>query len=120
HSILLTGDLEKQGLTDVLTKPAPKIDILMAPHHGSRFATTPELARWVWSRFDWDAPRFVVSCQETPRGPVRWTEPFVAKGAKCLLTSLEGAVTIRSTREKLSIETHLTDQRFVVQPRNQR
>src|SRR5262249_12646610 len=31
HSILLTGDLEKQGLTDLLAKRAPRIDVLMAP-----------------------------------------------------------------------------------------
>src|SRR5262249_14946762 len=113
RTILFTGDLEKQGLTDVLAKRAPKIDILMAPHHGSRSSNTPELARWA-------APQIVISCQETPRGPVRWTESFVAEGAHCLLTSLEGAVTIRSSGEMLTVETRLTHQRFVAQRRAER
>src|SRR5262249_50212002 len=36
HSILLTGDLEGEGLRRVLSELPPRhIDVLMAPHHGS-------------------------------------------------------------------------------------
>jgi competence protein ComEC len=109
HHILLTGDLEKGGLTQVLGKRAPRIDVLMAPHHGSRFANTPELAEWA------DAP-FVVSCQEPPHAPMRRKNPYVERGAQFLPTWSEGAVTIHSSRESLTLETFLGKQRFVARP----
>ena len=46
RSLLLTGDLEKQGLQRLLTMPPLPIDVLQAPHHGSRSANTNDLARW--------------------------------------------------------------------------
>ncbi|MGH7186353.1 MAG: MBL fold metallo-hydrolase, partial [Pseudomonadota bacterium] len=46
HTLLLTGDLEGPGLARVLEMPADPIDVLMAPHHGSKTSNTPELARW--------------------------------------------------------------------------
>lgn len=47
HSLLLMGDLEKSGLTEFLTQPPQRHDLLLAPHHGSRGANTPDVARWV-------------------------------------------------------------------------
>src|SRR5262249_29689525 len=35
HVLLLTGDLEGEGLAEVLTLPRRRVDVLMAPHHGS-------------------------------------------------------------------------------------
>lgn len=45
--ILLTGDLEDEGLNQLLSEPmtAP-VDVLLAPHHGSISANTSELDRW--------------------------------------------------------------------------
>ncbi len=46
RTILLTGDLERGGLDNLLLLPATHIDILQAPHHG-RFAANPRpLAEW--------------------------------------------------------------------------
>ncbi|RLS53974.1 MAG: ComEC family competence protein [Planctomycetota bacterium] len=45
-SILLTGDLEQEGLKRVLSLPPRPVDLLLAPHHGGRSANPPELARW--------------------------------------------------------------------------
>ncbi len=39
--ILLTGDLESPGLEDVLAEEPYHCDILMAPHHGSRYSDPP-------------------------------------------------------------------------------
>lgn len=44
HSILLTGDLEEEGLKQFLETPSTAVDVLMAPHHGSKTANTPALA----------------------------------------------------------------------------
>jgi competence protein ComEC len=49
--ILLTGDLERDGLEAFLRQAPRPVDILLSPHHGSRRANTPDLARW--ARPDW-------------------------------------------------------------------
>jgi competence protein ComEC len=107
NQILFTGDLELEGMQQVLKKKAPHIDILMAPHHGSLIANSPEFAAWA------DA-RYVISCQEPPRGPSRRRNPYPERGGKFLPTWSEGAVTIHSNRESLRIECFLSKQRFVV------
>ncbi len=44
--ILLTGDLERDGLLRLLHSPPQKCDVLLSPHHGSLGANTTDLARW--------------------------------------------------------------------------
>ncbi len=44
--ILLTGDLERDGLIRLLHLPPQQIDVLLSPHHGSLGANTTDLARW--------------------------------------------------------------------------
>ncbi len=44
--ILLTGDLERDGLAALLRTPRRPVDVLLSPHHGSRTANPPELAAW--------------------------------------------------------------------------
>lgn len=44
--LLLTGDLERDGLLRLLTWPSQPCDVLLAPHHGSLGANTTDLARW--------------------------------------------------------------------------
>lgn len=100
HSILLTGDLELTGQDRVLSLPPMSVDVLMAPHHGSRTANTPELALWA-------SPRVVVSCEGIPRG--RRTEPYSDIGARFLSTLWHGAVTIRSREESLTVQTFRQD-----------
>jgi competence protein ComEC len=106
HCILLTGDLEGPGLERVLGLPQMPVDVLMAPHHGSRTANTPELAAWA-------KPKIVVSCEAAPRGPARPPEPYSERGAHFLGTWPHGAVIIRSGREGLFVETFQTRQRLV-------
>src|SRR5262249_15588585 len=79
RTILLTGDLEKAGLERVMTLPRLLVDVFMAPHHGSRTANTPELAKWA-------RPRVVVSCQGPPRGMVPRPEPYSENGTLFLGT----------------------------------
>jgi len=110
HAILLTGDLEDPGLARVLALPPPHVDVLQAPHHGSRVSNKPELAAWA-------RPRVVVSCQEPPRRPGLAQEPFSPRGATFLATWRHGAVTLRSQADGLIVETFLTRQRWLIDPR---
>jgi len=41
--VLLTGDLERQGLRDLLSRSDLQADLLLAPHHGGRDASLPAL-----------------------------------------------------------------------------
>jgi len=45
--ILLTGDVEEEGLAELLAEPAPPCDVLLAPHHGSRRSQPLAVTRWV-------------------------------------------------------------------------
>ncbi len=60
HVLLLTGDLEGEGLAEVLSLPRRRVDVLAAPHHGSHRIDVTALATWC-------RPGLVVSCQGAPR-----------------------------------------------------
>lgn len=107
HTILLTGDLEGAGMARLLAMPSRPVDILMAPHHGSKAANTPALA-------DWSRPQVVISCEGLPRGDVRPKEPYSANGARFLGTWPHGAVTVRSRDRVLTVETYRTRERWVL------
>jgi competence protein ComEC len=107
NSLLLTGDLEGTGLARVLALPRLPVDVLMAPHHGSRFPNTPELA-------DWARPRVVISCEGPPRNRLRPPEPYTEIGAVFLGTWPHGAITLRSRPGSLIVDTFQSRQRVVV------
>lgn len=107
HSILLTGDLEGTGLDRVLALPPPSIDILMAPHHGSKTANPPALAAWA-------KPRLVLACQGPPPWPTPVADVYAARGARYLGTWPHGAITVRSHRTGLIVETFRGGERLVV------
>jgi competence protein ComEC len=107
HTFLLTGDLEGEGLQRVLGMKPPHIDVLMAPHHGSRISNTPAVAAWA-------KPKVVVSCEGVPRGFLRSPEPYTQTGARFFATWPNGAITIRSHSTGLVIETFRSKERLVV------
>lgn len=105
HTILLTGDVEGAGIDQLKSRPAPKIDILMTPHHGS---TAPAEAIADWAR-----PRLVVSSQgRTDVGKA--AEVFGKRGVPYWATWPNGAITIRSHSTGLLAETFATGRREVV------
>lgn len=107
HSLLLTGDLEGAGLERVLTVPPRAVDVLMAPHHGSKTANPAALAAWA-------KPRLVIACQGPPPWPTPVAEVYAAHGAHYLGTWPHGAVTVRSHRTGLVAETFRSGERVVV------
>lgn len=100
-SMLLTGDLEDAGLTQVLAQEPPRIDVLMAPHHGSDRSNLPELAKWA-------KPKLVVSCQTVPLSERLSVRMYEKMGAKYLGTWPHGAITIRPGAEEAQVETYRT------------
>jgi competence protein ComEC len=109
HSFLLTGDLEDVGQERLLEKPPIRVDVLQAPHHGSKAANRPRLARWA-------RPRVVISCQGPPRSPPRGPSPFEEVGGRYLTTWEHGAVTLHSGPGGLVVETYRTAERWTVRP----
>jgi competence protein ComEC len=99
HTILLTGDLEGPGLQRVLQLTAPKVDVLMAPHHGSRASNNPQLARWAKAKL-------AVACQGPPRRVA--ADPYSSLGAIFWGTWPEGAVIIESLAGSLTAETFVS------------
>lgn len=109
HSFLLTGDLEGPGLDRMLAQPPPKIDVLMAPHHGSAASNTPALAKWAH-------PKVVISSEGKARTKSgERADPYAAVGARRLGTFDHGAITIHSHATGLVVETFRTGERFVVE-----
>jgi competence protein ComEC len=107
HVILLTGDLEGPGQAQVLRLPKRRVDVFMAPHHGSPRASSPALAAWA-------QPRVVVSCQGPPRAAGRLEDAYKGINVQVLGTWPHGAVTVRSHATGMVVETFATGQRFVV------
>jgi competence protein ComEC len=111
--ILLTGDLEDPGLDAVLATRVGPVDVLMAPHHGSKRSNTPRLARWA-------DPQVVVSCQGVPKTAAASAGPF--DPARCVTfgTWPHGAVTVRQDDDVCTIETYRDGQRRPLVPRARR
>jgi competence protein ComEC len=102
-SMLLTGDLEEAGLTRVLAMPAPHIDVLMAPHHGSDKSNIPALAAWA-------KPKIAVSCQTASLNPRRSVKMYESLGIRFLGTWPHGMVTIHHDGRDAWVETYRTQQ----------
>lgn len=72
--LLLTGDLEREGLSALLNQPRQPADFLVAPHHGSRLANPPEFAAWC-------APAWVVASASERQVVPRLQESYRDAGA---------------------------------------
>jgi competence protein ComEC len=96
--ILLTGDLERDGLMHLLQLPPQKCDILLAPHHGSLGANTTDLARW--SRPEW----LIVSADR--RTNLATLRSRFGPDTKVLSTANSGAITFEIHRDgRLTYDT---------------
>lgn len=84
--ILLTGDVEADGLASILRRPPVNCDVVLAPHHGSSRSNPPGLAQW--SLPSW----VVVSGTADAAGVVR--HAYESVGAQILETTKAGAVTV--------------------------
>jgi hypothetical protein len=90
--------------------------MLMAPHHGSRAGDSQEVVNRTRLAVR-VRPGVIVSCQGLPRGSPNKPDPYAPSGARFLGTWPHGAVTIRSTRERLTVQTFQTGESFLVSDR---
>ena len=101
--LLLTGDLEGTGLVNLLQRPAWPCDVLLAPHHGSRKANSPDLARWA-------RPRCVVISGGREES-IAALQPIYGEGAALLSTPRDGAVVCEiSPAGEITVKSHLSKQ----------
>ena len=106
NRILLTGDLEGPGQAIVLQEPLEPVDVLMAPHHGSRLANSRAL-------IDWAHPKLVVASTGQPRGPANRPDIYTSSGIPYWGTWPHGAIIIHSNANSLTAETYRSQERLV-------
>lgn len=87
--ILLTGDLDDEGLSELLGQPAMDVDVLLAPHHGAPAASPRALA-------DWASPEWVVASSPTAVHRVK-LQSLYGLDVRVVMTSDAGAVTAEIT-----------------------
>ena len=97
--ILLTGDLEEPGLSQVTQRPIAPVDVLVSPHHGSRVSNTERFAAWC-------QPRLVISSETFPRGPK--PDPYTPLGATLWRTWIHGGVTVEVDANGVRAKTQVT------------
>ena len=91
HHVLLTGDLENEGL-DALTRcRMPPLDVMLSPHHGGRTANPT----WL---YEWAEPRLVVVSQRPP-----------APGTNDALAPLDARHVLMRTWQRGAIRLRWTD-----------
>lgn len=99
RSILLTGDISGSGLDQLMARQTEPIDVLIAPHHGSRSDNPPALNQWA-------RPSVVVASSNQTSTAEVLAESYPR--AKKMVTAREGAVTIEITSDgRLTVEPFL-------------
>ncbi len=88
--LLLTGDLERDGLADLVARPmASGVDAMLAPHHGGR-TSNPS---WLYG---WAHPALVVVSQRPPSAGTRDPLGPIAEGHFPILRTWQaGAIRLR-------------------------
>ncbi|MFQ5732596.1 MAG: ComEC/Rec2 family competence protein [Planctomycetaceae bacterium] len=84
--ILLTGDLERDGMDRVLGLKPRHVDVMLSPHHGSPAANPAELA-------DWATPTYVVASGGR-RVKLEALRRTYAKSKRVFSTYRDGAITV--------------------------
>lgn len=103
QTILLTGDVEKEGATYLRSTAMEPVDVLMAPHHGGKSANTAELA-------DWARPTHVIASSGVDvTGTLEKAYPL-ARSVLC--TAQSGAI-----RVEISSQGQVTVEPFLAAPR---
>ena len=98
RKLLLTGDLEGDGLGELLRQPPWDCDVMLSPHHGSKAANPEQLARWA-------TPEWVVISTQDADAEQRLGECY-SRNSHMLATARHGALEFRiSPHGTLTVES---------------
>lgn len=100
--LLLSGDLEKEGMTTLLKNEPKHYDVLLAPHHGSPNNNPSGMSRWA-------TPNWVISSSGLRDRVDKTEEIYSSEGAKWLNLAKSGAVRVRWTADKLEVRSWRSD-----------
>lgn len=98
QNVVLTGDLEADGLDELLAEPPRRCDVLLAPHHGSRRSRPLEMTRWA-------APRLVVVSEGAVGNGELFLSDFAATGAQVRWTHRDGMVEVVMDGRDVGVRT---------------
>jgi competence protein ComEC len=87
HRVLLTGDLEEEGLDELLAELPWPCDILLAPHHGSRRSRPRDVVSWA-------APSLVVVSEGAVPDAQQLLSDYAASGAQVRWTYRDGMIEV--------------------------
>ena len=104
--VLITGDLQGEGVGTLIRQPEIPVDVLMTPHHGSGAESVAPLARWC-------RPKLVVSSQGRT-DPGKAGEVYARLGIPYWATWPNGAITVRCHPAGVSAETFATGRLLVL------
>jgi competence protein ComEC len=100
---LLTGDLEEDGLVQIMSRPRPTLDVFLAPHHGGRTANPG----WFYL---WASPAQVIVSQRPPAPGTRDAlAPLAAQGVPLLRTWQRGAIRLGWTKNGITARGFLDE-----------
>ncbi len=103
--LLLTGDLEQQGLVELVARPHPDPppEVFLSPHHGGRTAN-PE---WL---YEWARPRLVVVSQRPIAGRAGDALSLIERqGIPVLRTWRKGSIRLRWTSQGVTARAFLDE-----------
>ena len=98
--LLLPGDLEEQGLDELLSQAPLDCDVIMAPHHGSPRSDPDSFSAWCtpeWSIIS--GGRRIAAVEQA----------FRSAGAQVLSTAEDGAVQVRISKQGVDVRSWLAD-----------
>ncbi len=99
HSLLLTGDIEGEGLRPLLAQPQDAVDVLLAPHHGGASSNVAAL-------YAWCNPFEVVVSQKRPDPGARDAMKVLAQsGRRVHRTWRDGAIALNWTWDGIDVSS---------------
>jgi competence protein ComEC len=102
HRVLLTGDLEKGGISRLLKNDRRHYDVLQAPHHGSSNNNPTEVAAWT-------SPTWVVLCSSLNDSVEKATTAYESSSATVLHLARTGATRLRWAKEGIEVRSWLDE-----------
>ena len=105
--ILLPGDLEPPGMQMLVSQMATKVDVLMAPHHGSLNSKSDVLLKWC-------SPETVVISGSTRAVSPRVLEAFAAEDREVFVTARDHAIRIEIAADGSIVKKHWVVDRWMV------